>query len=170
MAIHFSILAWRIPWTEEFGRPQSMGWHRVRHDWATNTHMNQWVDVSFPNEAYSRSFWMAHLVLASIATSHNIVWVSVSQTYLTMEHCSLRTFIKVLREGWFGNMVWGQSCLKMWFCLIWGNILEKNVSGMMQRPNRFCPFLWMDFTTAFQYFNICIIFSTHSLLKPWLPW
>ena len=25
MAIHFSILAWRIPWTEEPGRPQSMG-------------------------------------------------------------------------------------------------------------------------------------------------
>ena len=25
MAIHFSILAWEIPWTEETGRPQSMG-------------------------------------------------------------------------------------------------------------------------------------------------
>ena len=25
MAIHFSILAWRIPWTEDPGRPQSMG-------------------------------------------------------------------------------------------------------------------------------------------------
>ena len=25
MAIHFSILAWKIPWTEETGRLQSMG-------------------------------------------------------------------------------------------------------------------------------------------------
>ena len=25
MATHFSIVAWRIPWTEELGRPQSMG-------------------------------------------------------------------------------------------------------------------------------------------------
>ena len=25
MAAHFSILAWRVPWTEEPGRPQSMG-------------------------------------------------------------------------------------------------------------------------------------------------
>ena len=25
MATHFSILAWRIPWTEEFGRLQSIG-------------------------------------------------------------------------------------------------------------------------------------------------
>ena len=32
MAAHFSILAWRIPWTEEPGRLQSMGSHRVRHD------------------------------------------------------------------------------------------------------------------------------------------
>ena len=32
MATHSSILAWRIPWTEEPGRLQSMGSHRVRHD------------------------------------------------------------------------------------------------------------------------------------------
>ena len=37
MATHSSVLAWRIPWTEEPGGPQSMGSHRVRHDWATNT-------------------------------------------------------------------------------------------------------------------------------------
>ena len=27
-----SILAWRLPWTEETGRLQSMGLQRVRHD------------------------------------------------------------------------------------------------------------------------------------------
>ena len=32
MATHPSILAWRIPWTEESGGPQSMGSQRVRHD------------------------------------------------------------------------------------------------------------------------------------------
>ena len=37
MATHSSILAWRIPWTEEPGRLQSMGSQRVKHDWATNT-------------------------------------------------------------------------------------------------------------------------------------
>ena len=34
MATHSSILAWRIPRTEEPGRLQSMGSQRVRHDWA----------------------------------------------------------------------------------------------------------------------------------------
>ena len=32
MATHSSILAWRIPWTEEPGRLQSMGLQRVRHN------------------------------------------------------------------------------------------------------------------------------------------
>ena len=32
MAPHSSILAWRIPWTEDSGGPQSMGSHRVGHD------------------------------------------------------------------------------------------------------------------------------------------
>ena len=31
MATYSSILAWRIPWTEEAGRPQSMGSQRVGH-------------------------------------------------------------------------------------------------------------------------------------------
>ena len=33
MATHSSTLAWRIPWTEEPGRLQSMGLQRVGHDW-----------------------------------------------------------------------------------------------------------------------------------------
>ena len=32
MAAHSSTLAWKIPWTEELGRLQSMGSQRVRHD------------------------------------------------------------------------------------------------------------------------------------------
>ena len=32
MATHSSILAWKIPWTEEPGCLQSMGLQRVRHD------------------------------------------------------------------------------------------------------------------------------------------
>ena len=39
MATHSIIPAWRIPWTEEPGRLQTMGSQRVRHDLATtHTH------------------------------------------------------------------------------------------------------------------------------------
>ena len=35
MATHSSTLAWKIPWTEETGRLQSMGVQRVGHNWTT---------------------------------------------------------------------------------------------------------------------------------------
>ena len=38
MATHSSILAWKMPWTEEPGELQSMKSQRIRHDRATNTH------------------------------------------------------------------------------------------------------------------------------------
>ena len=48
MATHSSILAWRIPWTEEPGWLQSTGSPRVGHDWVTSP--------SFP-------FWTSQVVL-----------------------------------------------------------------------------------------------------------
>ena len=42
MATHSSILAWRIPWTEELGGLQSMGLQRVGHNSATNTFHINW--------------------------------------------------------------------------------------------------------------------------------
>ena len=36
MATHSGTLAWKIPWTEEPGRIQSMGSQRVRHDRMTS--------------------------------------------------------------------------------------------------------------------------------------
>ena len=36
MATHSSISSWKIPGTEEPGRLQSMGLHRVRHDWVSD--------------------------------------------------------------------------------------------------------------------------------------
>ena len=37
MATHSSILAWRISWTNDTGRLESMGLQRVGHNWATDT-------------------------------------------------------------------------------------------------------------------------------------
>ena len=41
MATQSSILAWRIPWTVEPGGLQSTGSQTVRHDWATNTSLQE---------------------------------------------------------------------------------------------------------------------------------
>ena len=53
MATHSSILAWRIPWTEEPGRLQSMGSHRVGHNWNDLPHRHSHVIrliISFATE------------------------------------------------------------------------------------------------------------------------
>ena len=63
LATHYSILAWRIPWTEEPGRLQSMGLQRVGHDWAsdcahahahTHTHTHTHTHISESFETMSR--------------------------------------------------------------------------------------------------------------------
>ena len=46
MATHSSILAWRIPWTEEPGAVQSTGSQRVSHNWSDLAHAHHsgtWV-------------------------------------------------------------------------------------------------------------------------------
>ena len=56
MATHSSILAWRIPWTEEPSRLQSMGSHSVRHDWsnlASKHRQNNIVGVLSKNLLHS---------------------------------------------------------------------------------------------------------------------
>ena len=55
MATHSSTLAWKITWTEERDRLQSMGSQRVGHDWATSLYLlylhsqrlqyNQWSRI-----------------------------------------------------------------------------------------------------------------------------
>ena len=41
IATYSTILAWRILWTEEPGRLQSIGWQRVRHEGSGLTHKTQ---------------------------------------------------------------------------------------------------------------------------------
>ena len=50
-ANHSSILAWKIPWTEEPGGLQSMRSQRVWHYWVTNTHIMFLALICFINES-----------------------------------------------------------------------------------------------------------------------
>ena len=43
VAAHSSVLAWRVPWTEEPGGLQSVGLHRVGHNCVRSTHMHNEV-------------------------------------------------------------------------------------------------------------------------------
>ena len=61
MATHYSILAWRTPWTEEPGGLQAMGSQRVRHYWATehtrahtHTHTHTHTQTNTDKEVWVR--------------------------------------------------------------------------------------------------------------------
>ena len=56
MATHSSILAWRIPWTEDPGGLQSKGSQRVRHYWATNTLSPHCTPALPPKTSFLLSF------------------------------------------------------------------------------------------------------------------
>ena len=43
MAIHSRTIAWKIPWTEEPGRLQSMESQTVGHDWATSLSLSHYI-------------------------------------------------------------------------------------------------------------------------------
>ena len=65
MATHSSILAQRIPWTEEPGRLQSMGSQRIEHNQATNTlHVCDKPRLGFPIPTYSLWPWASNCPLS----------------------------------------------------------------------------------------------------------
>ena len=56
MATHSSTLAWKIPWTEDPCRLQSMGSQGVGHDWATSLHLVK--AMVFPIVMYGCESWI----------------------------------------------------------------------------------------------------------------
>ena len=68
MATHSSILAWRIPWTEEPGGLQFTGSQTVRHDWATSLSFPS-HSVCFPRKGCWRIF---------VLVRHGLSWQGCS--------------------------------------------------------------------------------------------
>ena len=86
MAAHSSILAWRNLWKEEPGRLQSLGLHRVRHDWRNSTHACSKSDSK--NSQYS--FFV--VIISNIELPKTILSLGV--------------------EGWrYKNRSWGRTKL-----------------------------------------------------------
>ena len=61
LANHSSILAWRIPQTEEPGSLQSMGSHRVRHDWSDLAYSMQYFVM-----------WICHNIFIYLPTDGHL--------------------------------------------------------------------------------------------------
>ena len=91
MATHSTILACKIPWTEEPGRLQSIGSQRVGHNWATITFTSiQW---SFPLLFSCKSFIVLSLMFRYVTS----FWVNF---YI---RCKIRVQFHVLFCMWISN-------------------------------------------------------------------
>ena len=72
MATHSSILAWRIPWTEEPGRLWPIAMQRVRHDQSDLAHTH--THPSWPNDY--RCIFKKFLFYVRVSLTNSVVLVS----------------------------------------------------------------------------------------------
>ena len=101
MATHSSILAWRIPWTEEPGRLQSMGSLRVRHDWSDSARMRACIcqnllDSVFADSEESLPPCVAGEVLVSVEVAVEGIFVYPAD--LAPEGTPDEDFVSLIQE------------------------------------------------------------------------
>ena len=105
MTTHSSILAWTVPWTEEAGGLQSIGLHRVWHDWSDLAYMLTSWSTMVPYK------WL--LLLAGwVVIPYQLCWevhVIKPVCSLHMCHCDLLVPLPLSKHwnNWAGGWGWG---------------------------------------------------------------
>ena len=106
MAPHSSVLAWKIPWTEEPGGLQSKGSLRIRYDWVTSlwlfTFMHwrrKWqpIPVFLPGESQGGAWWAAVYGVTKSWTQLKRLSSSSSSSKC---YCSVSLWGRLLLQSW----------------------------------------------------------------------
>ena len=111
MATHSTTLTWKIPWTEEPGRLQSMGSLRVRHDWATSLSL-------FPFMHWSRKWQPTPVFLPWDPRDGGAWWAAVYGVTQSW------TWLKQLSSS-SSSQISGFIFKKMRHSLVWNQIYDK---------------------------------------------
>ena len=95
MATHSSIIDWRVPWTEEPGRLQTMGSQRARQDWSHLACMQCLVVCvrykrSFPARSEHMTWWSQ--IKKSMLMWASIFWIVAQPSSLVYEFKPLSVF------------------------------------------------------------------------------
>ena len=134
-ATHSSILAWKMPWTEEPGRLQSMGPQRVGHDWVTSLSFTFQGDSDGPR---------GQSTLGAVCNSQQSLWTLGNPLPPPVERViclhSLLKAAKTLRSG-----------ALFLFCFIFFFVLRMNKKGKIQHEatsnGQHNKTAWMLFST-----------------------
>ena len=98
MVTHSSIIAWRIPWTEEPGRLQSTGSQRVGHVWATNTILYTHFQIIYFRKNYRKPCFITdngkNMVMGKRSTDNGRRDVINVLRYLKYSYMEDRSFSK----------------------------------------------------------------------------
>ena len=125
MATHSSILAWKIPWTEEPGRLHSTGSQRVGHDWVTSlTHSlfkgrglgrERKLDWNFSWELPIMYF--LNLRLWRLDSSHLMPhwWLSL----FPLLFAKMSTSMRWLKCSHLSMQLYGWTLIFLWFVLLY---------------------------------------------------
>ena len=112
-ATHFSILPWRIPWTGEPGRLQSMGLQSVGHDWENLTfcfHFHVTVTLlSYLFQKFKANPSLLFLLLSHVYTQFIALMVKVGQ--LTVEEVRWPFYL----QGSFKTLI-RSLCMHSFLC------------------------------------------------------
>ena len=136
MASHSSTIAWKIPWTEEPDRLQSMGSQRVGHDWATSLSCSRypvWDSLHFLDLGGSFPF-LSTLQKFSTMISSNIFSSTFSSSQAPMIQMLICLMLsqKPLRLSSFLFILFSLLC---WASLI--AQLVKNLPANARDPGSF---------------------------------
>ena len=102
MAIHSNTLAWKIPWTEDLDRLQSMGSQRVGHDWATLLSLYWYIMLNIFSFAYVWSIYL--LCLRSLVPFYIGIFVYCWVLRVLCIFC-----ITILYQMWFVLQIFSPS-------------------------------------------------------------
>ena len=139
MAMHSNILAWKIPWTEEPGRPQSMVSQRVRHDWAINTHTAWWFDL-------------------------HILWNNWASLVAQLEKN-----LPAVQETWVRSLGWKDPLAKEMAThssiLAWKIPWTEEPGGLQSMGSQRVGYDWATNTSLYEIITTVVLVNIHHLTK-----
>ena len=148
MAIHSSILAWRIPWTEETGGLQSIGWQKVRYNWSNLARMDAGIHRVIRHQALRHSEMTSGMTVKEKKVQTQAFFDTPclweSSPHLPTGRClffspplSWYSLFPSLRSKRYGRTcLWSEPIFKKLFWLPWASsvFLCSLSLGLVQKP------------------------------------
>ena len=118
-ATYSSILAWRIPWTEEPGRLQSIGLQRIGHDWSDLACMHKSERkrkihrVTVREDKKQNNSERMKIILNNSDYLGKVIWEQGEQDRMKLHYTSLYTLYAFI----FYHYVWVHFLFKKWMLI-----------------------------------------------------